>query len=207
MALSLWPNIVSFHPVELLGILGGAIGLVQSLPQIKKIRSLHEHDGISTTTYIFFLISGWAWFAYGTRTHSIAQMVVNPISQIMTITILVLIMGKNRKTFWTLLGISIATFMVFLIIPISLMSFILTGFMFSRIPQVIESWKTFCHGADSAVSVLSWSLAILSCLPWILYGLATGRAFIVFTTGLSLLFSVIIISLELAGKRKFKLAL
>jgi uncharacterized protein with PQ loop repeat len=196
-----------FHPIELLGILGGAIGLIQSLPQIKKIWNLHEHDGISTTTYIFFMVSGWSWFTYGVRTHSIAQMVVNPIGQLMTITILVLIMGKSLKTLLSLSAITLLTFIIVFFIPLWLLNALLTGFLFSRVPQVVKSWQTFRHGADSAVSVLSWTISIISCIPWIIYGVATDRGLIVLTTTLSLVFSAIIISLELGAKRKVRLNL
>jgi uncharacterized protein with PQ loop repeat len=59
------------HLIELIGTFGGAIGLIQSLPQIIKIWKSKEHSGVSTAAYIFFLITSLSWFTYGLRTHSV----------------------------------------------------------------------------------------------------------------------------------------
>jgi hypothetical protein len=108
------------------------------------------------------------------------------------------------KTLSLLIGITIVTLIIISQIPLWLMSTVLGVFLFSWVPQIIKSSRTFQQGSRSAVSILSCGISILSCIPAIIYGIATNRSIIVLTATLSFLLLSIIIILELGAKRKVR---
>ena len=63
--------------VEVIGVIAGSLGVVAWFPQIRKVWSDEEHEGISIATFCLVSTSLVLWLFYGIIIGSVAMVMAN----------------------------------------------------------------------------------------------------------------------------------
>jgi uncharacterized protein with PQ loop repeat len=127
---------------EMMGFIGGTLGILSSLPQTLRIRKLGHAIGVSLPTWLTMYAAACSWLGYGIATHSPSQWVTNALATILIITVLFAILTNRPRTYAILLAVP-AVFLTFaLLIPSGILSTVLLVFSATRVPQIIKSWHT-----------------------------------------------------------------
>ena len=190
--------------IQLIGLIAGFIGISTSLPQMIKIKKLGHSHGVSLMTYVINYASGRAWFGYGLRTHSIAQLIVAPLSMILTGIVIYEILGTKIKTYLILTFPPIIFMFMIWHLPLLLISGILLCFGYNRIPQTYDSWMNWNSSdpTESAVSVPSWTLNSIASILWIVYGVLGSYPMSTITSSIAMVFNSLILFFELKANRR-----
>jgi uncharacterized protein with PQ loop repeat len=75
-------------------------------------------------------------------------------------------------------------------------------FLYSRVPQVIESYKSYRLGRTTVVSMPTYALSALSAFTWIVYGILTGLTMIIVASSIVLCLSILVFAFETLAQKK-----
>ena len=185
--------------VEILGFLGGAIGVSAGLPQVYKILKLKHTDGLNRTAWSLILTASTAWAAYGVRIDSISAITCNLIAAVINSFIVFKIISHRIRFFIPLY--SALVFYSVLNIPEVLLTFILIGFTFAQLPQVINSIDNYRTAKNSAVSLATIIAALVSYLCWATYGVLLDLTTVWLTSAIGFTLSFLILLFEAPSLR------
>lgn len=191
-----------WHPIELLGLIAGTLGLAIALPQVLKIQRLGNYEGVSTLTWILMFSSCSAWFGYGLRTASASQAATNLIALLLDAWLLALILRRYPWRYPLLIVLFAAMFAAAYFLPIFVMSALLMSFSVVRWPQAVTSVRRWRAGIPApAVSYLTWAMALSSTSLWGVYALITGRGIILAASIVSGIAAIVILLATAAANR------
>ena len=191
------------NPAELLGFIGGGIGMFYGLPQALRIRRLGHGTGVSLSAWLLAFSVSTSWAAWGFGAHSLSALVTNIGGALMNASVVTAIMPSTRKAILLLLGIGATVWILILTLPSAIVSALLISLVFYLAPQVIKSFQSLRYGTSSAVSMKALSVSVVSNIFWIAYAFTTGIYLIVLTSGIALTMILTVITLELLAKRNF----
>ena len=185
--------------VEILGFLGGAIGVTAGLPQIVKILKLKHAEGLNRTSWILIFSATVSWAAYGFRIDSISAITSNVIAAVINGFILFKVLSHGIRFFIPLYAAAI--FSSALVIPDFILTIILIGFTFAQLPQVFNSIENYRRSKDSAVSLATISAALASYTCWASYGFLSDRPTVWITSIIGFTLSILVLAFEASPLR------
>lgn len=181
---------------EVLGFVGGAIGMFQALPQARRVRSLGHGRGVSLATWVLTFVVGASWFGYGIREASPAVFVTNFVSTLITGSVVAALVGTESRPLMWLPVFGLAVVGLVQVLPSALLSAFLVALTASRTPQVLKSFRNRREGHPTAVSISALMVGIASLLCWEGFGLLSHRPLMLVTTTIAITLSAAIALLE-----------
>ena len=193
------------NPVELLGFIGGGIGMFYGVPQALRIRRLGHGTGVSLPTWLLTFGVSTSWAAWGFGANSPSALIMNIGGALVNGSVVVAIMPSLRKAILPLVGITTALWFLVLTLPDAIVSVLLTALVFFLAPQVVTSFRTLRDGTISVVSMKALTVSMMSNVFWIAYGLVTEIYLILLTSGIAMTMILIVMTLELLSQRKIRM--
>lgn len=193
--------------VEAVGLAAGLLGVVSSLPQTVKVLKDGHTVGVSVSSWVIIFCTYAAWFAFGLRIGSFSQWVTNLLA-IMLASVLLYVLLKGRmvpllRVLLMLFAAAVMMLVVF-VLPDGFVGLFLGLFLFSRVPQIMSSFKSWRLGRVTNVSLLTFGLMVVSNVLWIVYGVLFGAAVIVVMPIIALTLSGLVLVFEVLAGRKAK---
>jgi uncharacterized protein with PQ loop repeat len=181
--------------IEIVGFLGGAIGVGAGIPQLRVILKMGHFEGLSRVAWVLYYSGSIAWATYGWRAHSPSALVSNVIAAIINVSIVTRLFQKRFRILFPVL----AAFIFFLInfLPLSMVTAILISFTCAQLPQVRASFKNYQNNQGGAVSLATVFATTSSYFCWATYGILSSLITIWTTSLLGLIQSVAIIAFQL----------
>lgn len=175
---------------EAFGLAGGTLGTVVAVPQVIRIRKMGHSDGVSLLPYLLLCVTYSAWFTYGLMLGSPSLIISNVLTYITGALVILAILGNNMKSYGIMAGISAATILFVNFSPEVVVQALLVVLTFSRLPQLIVSWKNRKRDTATAVSLGSLFLALTGASLWMAYSFLTEHPFFIITTSLAIALSL-----------------
>lgn len=194
------------NPAELLGFIGGGIGMFYGLPQALRIRRLGHGVGVSLPSWLLTFSVSMSWAAWGYGANSPSALIMNICGALVNGSVVLAIMPSMRKAILYLLTITAALWFVILTLPDPIVSALLIALVFCLVPQVLESLRSLQNGTTSAVSIKALTVALLSNIFWIAYAFVREIHLVFLTSGIAMTMIFIVMALELLAQRKLRLA-
>ena len=193
------------NPAELLGFIGGGIGMFYGVPQALRIRRLGHGTGVSLPTWLLTFGVSTSWAAWGFGANSPSALIMNICGALVNGSVVVAIMPSLRKAILPLLSITVALWFLVLTLPDPIVSVLLTALVFSLAPQVVTSFRSLRNGTISVVSMKALTVSMMSNIFWIAYGFVTNTYLIFLTSGIAMTMILIVMTLELLVQRKLRM--
>jgi uncharacterized protein with PQ loop repeat len=193
------------NPAELLGFIGGGIGVFYGLPQALRIRRLGHGIGVSLNTWLLTFGVSTSWAAWGFGVDSPSALIMNIGGALVNGSVVVAIMPSLRKAILPLLSITVVLWFLVLTLPDPIVSVLLTALVFFLAPQVITSFRSLQNGTISVVSMKALTVSMMSNIFWIAYGFVTKTYLIFLTSGIAMTMILIVMTLELLAQRKIRI--
>ncbi|MCX6437497.1 MAG: hypothetical protein NTZ06_02435 [Actinobacteria bacterium] len=193
------------NPAELLGFIGGGIGMFYGVPQALRIRRLGHGTGVSLPTWLLTFGVSTSWAAWGFGAHSPSALIMNIGGALVNGSVVVAIMPSLRKAILYLLTITAALWFLILTLPDPIVSALLIALVFCLVPQVLESLRSLQNGTTSAVSIRALAVALLSNIFWIAYAFVREIHLVFLTSGIAMTMILIVSTLELLSQRKIRM--
>ena len=193
------------NPAELLGFIGGGIGMFYGVPQALRIRRLGHGTGVSLPTWLLTFGVSTSWAAWGFGANSPSALIMNICGALVNGSVVLAIMPSMRKAILPLVGITAALWFLVLTLPDAIVSVLLTALVFFLAPQVVTSFRTLRDGTISVVSMKALTVSMMSNVFWIAYGLVTEIYLILLTSGIAMTMILIVMTLELLSQRKIRM--
>lgn len=191
--------------IEALGFLGGVIGTIQAFPQAMRIRKLGHGFGVSIISWSMMYARSVAWLGYSIATLLTPLILSNFIAAVAGAMVVVALM-KSKPANWALLiGGGLALVAAFALLPADITNPVLLFVtLFVRVPQLAKTWQTRNSGKVSAISISSLALSLISLACWLVYFVVREQHFLVLTTSIALIFTLLISGIEYYAMRKNK---
>ena len=193
------------NPVELLGFIGGGIGMFYGVPQALRIRRLGHGTGVSLPTWLLTFGVSTSWAAWGFGANSPSALIMNIGGALVNGSVVLAIMPSMRKAILYLLTITAALWFLILTLPDPIVSALLIALVFCLVPQVLESLRSLKNGTTSAVSIKALTVALLSNIFWIAYAFVREIHLVFLTSGIAMTMILIVSTLELLSQRKIRM--
>ena len=193
------------NPAELLGFIGGGIGMFYGLPQALRIRLLGHGTGVNLTTWLLTFGVSTSWAAWGFGANSPSALIMNICGALVNGSVVLAIMPSTRKAIIYLLAITAALWFLILTLPDAIVSALLIALVFCLAPQVLESFRSLRNGTTSAVSIRALAVALLSNIFWIAYAFVREIHLVFLTSGIAMTMILIVMALELLVQRKLRM--
>jgi uncharacterized protein with PQ loop repeat len=167
---------------EILGFLGGTIGILQGVPQALRIRRLGHADGVSLSHWYFMTTQFAAWVGFGLRVDSPAIWVTNALTFATSAAVIFGIQSSKLKAgaYSLLLATAAATFTWFG--PGLLVDWFLIAMVASRLPQLIRTFRNRKTADPTAVSISSLAISLASMAFWFAYAIINANTLVIITT-------------------------
>jgi uncharacterized protein with PQ loop repeat len=167
---------------EILGFLGGTIGILQGVPQALRIRRLGHAEGVSLSHWYFMATQFAAWVGFGLRVDSPAIWVTNALTFATSAAVIFGIQSSKLKagTYSLLLAAAAATFTWFG--PGLLVDWFLIALVASRLPQLIRTFRNRKTADPTAVSISSLAISLASMAFWFAYAIINANTLVIITT-------------------------
>lgn len=186
---------------ELFGFAGGAMSMMQALPQARRVRALGHGRGVSIGTWLLTFAANATWLGYGIKIASPSLTLTNIVSALLSATVLLALLDARFRPELVLPVAALSTVAVVQVVPEAVVSMLLVSLTLSRLPQAMQSYRNRRDGIRSAVSMHSVLLSLGGLLCWEGFSILSGRPFLVLTTSTALALSVTIVFLELSSRR------
>ena len=193
------------NPAELLGFIGGGIGMFYGVPQALRIRRLGHGTGVSLPTWLLTFGVSTSWAAWGFGADSPSALIMNIGGALVNGSVVVAIMPSLRKAILPLLSITVVLWFLVLTLPDAIVSVLLTALVFFLAPQVVTSFRSLRNGTISVVSMKALTVSMMSNIFWIAYGFVTKTYLILLTSGIAITMILIVMTLELLTQRKIRM--
>lgn len=167
---------------EILGFMGGTIGILQGVPQALRIRRLGHADGVSLSHWYFMATQFAAWVGFGLRVDSPAIWVTNALTFATSAAVIFGIQSSKLKAgaYSLLLATAAATFTWFG--PGLLVDWFLIAMVASRLPQLIRTFRNRKTADPTAVSISSLAISLASMAFWFAYAIINVNTLVIITT-------------------------
>jgi len=193
------------NPAELLGFIGGGIGMFYGLPQALRIRRLGHGIGVSLNTWLLTFGVSTSWAAWGFGANSPSALIMNICGALVNGSVVLAIMPSTRRAIIYLLAITAVLWFLILTLPDAIVSALLIALVFCLAPQVLESFRSLRNGTTSAVSIRALAVALLSNIFWIAYAFVREIHLVFLTSGIAMTMILIVMALELLVQRKLRM--
>ena len=187
--------------IEIFGFIGGALGIFFGLPQALRIRRLGHGRGLSLISWLLQLGVATSWATYGFDKNSPSLLATNMAAALINASVVWVILDNRLRSILTITTLMVAVAGLVLMLPASIASVLLISLVFAQSPQVFKSYKNIKIGKESAVSVVAMSVSALSGIFWIIYAVGISDPLLVLCNAIVLLNNILIIILEIVGKR------
>ena len=187
--------------IEIFGFIGGALGIFFGLPQALRIRRLGHGRGLSLISWLLQLGVATSWATYGFDKNSPSLLATNMAAAIINASVVWVILDNRLRSIFTITTLVAGVAGLVLMLPASIASVLLISLVFAQSPQVFKSYKNIKIGKESAVSVVAMSVSALSGIFWIIYAANIVDPLLVLCNAIVLLNNIVIIVLEIIGKR------
>lgn len=188
-------------PVELLGFIGGGIGMFFGLPQARRVRAAGHADGVSLMAWVLMFAVNASWASYGLRIESPSVLLTNIVAAVVNGSVVVAVTGHGRKPLLWLPAFALSVLAFVTWMPQPIVSVALVVLVFAQAPQLLESFRSMREGRASVVSLSAMQVSTVSLLCWEGYALLTDTRLMILTTSLALSMNFAIIALELLARR------
>lgn len=167
---------------EILGFMGGTIGILQGVPQALRIRRLGHADGVSLSHWYFMATQFAAWVGFGLRVDSPAIWVTNALTFATSAAVIFGIQSSKLKAgaYSLLLATAAATFTWFG--PGLLVDWFLIAMVASRLPQLVRTFRNRKTADPTAVSISSLAISLASMAFWFAYAIINVNTLVIITT-------------------------
>lgn len=186
---------------EVFGFAGGAMSMVQALPQARRVRALGHGRGVSTGTWVLTFAANATWLGYGIQLSSPSLIITNLVSAALVSSVLLVLLDTSWRPRLVLPVAGLAAATVVQVLPEAVVSLLLVSLTLSRVPQARQSYRNRRDGVASAVSMSSVLLSVGGLLCWEGFSILSGRPFLLLTTSTALALSLAIAYFELSGRR------
>lgn len=187
---------------EIFGFIAGGIGVYTAVPQALHIRKLGHGTGVSLGYWITMLVVNASWFGYALLVSSPSIIFANGVGFI-TSGLVVAALLKRELIVWPIMLVAGALWCWgFLQLPMPIITVLLVALTFSRLPQLIRSVRSYRAGIETAVSLRSLYIGLVTMLLWEAYSFASGLIQLIITTTIGLTLTLTVLTLEILGKRK-----
>jgi uncharacterized protein with PQ loop repeat len=187
--------------IEIFGFIGGALGIFFGLPQALRIRRLGHGRGLSLISWLLQLGVATSWATYGFDKNSPSLLATNMAAALINASVVWVILDNRLRSILTITTLVVGVAGLVLTLPASIASVLLISLVFAQSPQVFKSFKNIKIGKESAVSVVAMSVSALSGIFWIIYAVSIADPLLVLCNAIVLLNNILIIVLEIIGKR------
>ena len=187
--------------IEIFGFIGGALGIFFGLPQALRIRRLGHGRGLSLISWLLQLGVATSWATYGFDKNSPSLLATNMAAALINASVVWVILQNRLRSILTITTLVVGVAGLVLTLPESIASVLLISLVFAQSPQVFKSFKNIKIGKESAVSVVAMSVSALSGIFWIIYAVNIADPLLVLCNAIVLLNNILIIVLEIIGKR------
>lgn len=186
---------------EILGFIGGALGIFFGLPQALRIRRLGHGRGLSLISWLLQLGVATSWAAYGFDKNSPSLLATNMAAGLINASVVWVILNNRLRAMLTISILVVCVAGLVLTLPASIASVLLISLVFAQSPQVYKSFKNIKIGKESAVSVVAMGVSALSGIFWIIYAVTITDSLLVLCNAIVLFNNIVIIVFEIIGKR------
>lgn len=138
---------------EILGFIGGALGIFFGLPQALRIRRLGHGRGLSLISWLLQLGVATSWAAFGFDKNSPSLLATNMAAGLINASVVWVILNNRLRAMLTISILVVCVAGLVLTLPASIASVLLISLVFAQSPQVYKSFKNIKIGKESAVSV------------------------------------------------------
>lgn len=184
---------------QLIGYTAAAIGVSMLLPQVRRILRHPDLQGVSPLAWGLMATGCTLWTMYGIRIEQPVQVFGNVLLVTGALTVTLYAqneMSARRRAVNVSLAL-LAAFALGMVLPATLVGFLAFGLgMFSMVPQVATSLRTYRARTVSGVSLPSFGLRILSQLCWLTFAIGTRDMPVVVSAVVALSAALIIVILE-----------
>ena len=186
---------------EIFGFAGGAMSMMQALPQARRVRALGHGRGVSVGTWLLTFAANATWLGYGLKIASPSLTLTNIVSAVLSATVLLALLEARFRPSLVLPLAAIIAVGVVQVVPEAVVSMLLVSLTLSRLPQAMPSYRNRRDGVRSAVSMQSAFLSVGGLMCWEGFSVLSGRPFLVLTTSTALALSLTIVFFELSSRR------
>lgn len=190
------------NSVEILGFIGGGLGIFVGVPQSLQVRRLGHGKGVSLVSWTLMFAMYCSWAFYGLRIGSPSTAIMNTITLAVTTSVVVALVGNLPKAIAMLIGLVALDALIILKLPEAIVSALLIVSVFSQMPQVLKSYRNKRDSVRSAVSLQTLQIGITSVFFWITYAWFKHITVMVITSFIAITLSSTILYLEKTNKQK-----
>lgn len=188
---------------EVFGFIAAALGVMQGLPQARRVKSLGHSRGVSLAMWMLMTSSSAAWLGYGIRTGSPSLIVSTVATGLINARVVLAITDDARRVVPRILAAFLVVVAVAAVGPLWVVNPALFAFTLSRVPQIIRSWRSRRTGLESsAVSVGSIALSMGCLLSWEVYSVLLRSPTLIGTTTMALMTNIVVAWLEFSGRNR-----
>ena len=191
---------MSVHSLALsLAYLGATLGVTMVVPQILRTLRHPTLTGVSPASWGLTALACATWLTYGIRTAQVPQIPGNVLLVSGAVTIVMLVpspVSPPRRALALALAAAVLL-CVALSLPARSVGYLAIGVgLVSAWPQVYDSVVGWRSGAESGVSIATWSLKVTSQVSWLTYALLAGDVPVAIAASVALTTAVSLVSLE-----------
>ena len=185
---------------EIFGFIAAILGVMQGIPQARRVRSLGHSQGVSLAMWMLMTSSSAAWLGYGIRTGSPSLVVSTVATGVINARVVLAITADARRVAPRIALVFAAVVVTASIGPLWVVNPALFAFTLSRVPQILRSWRSRRDGTgSSAVSIGSIAVSMGCLVSWEFYSVLLRSPTLIGTTTLALTTNIIVAWLELSG--------
>lgn len=186
---------------EIFGFIAAILGVMQGIPQARRVRSLGHSQGVSLAMWMLMTSSSAAWLGYGIRTGSPSLVVSTLATGVINARVVLAITADARRVAPRIALVFAAVVVTASIGPLWVVNPALFAFTLSRVPQILRSWRSRRDGTgSSAVSIGSIAVSMGCLVSWEFYSVLLRSPTLIGTTTLALTTNIIVAWLELSGR-------
>jgi len=190
------------HLQEIFGFIAGGIGIYTAVPQALHIRKIGHGNGVSLGFWITMLVVNASWFGYALLVNSPSIFFSNGIGYLTSGLVVAALLKREWLVWPVMLAGGVLWCWLFMMLPMAVIAVVLVALTFSRLPQLIRSVRSYRAGIETAVSLRSLYVGLLTMLLWEAYSFASGLVQLEITTTVALALTLAVLVLEILGKRK-----
>jgi uncharacterized protein with PQ loop repeat len=188
---------------------GAALSLSMTVPQVTVIWRDRSYAGVSVGAWMLLTLTASTWAGFSLRTGNAALGVGNVLFLLACWCLVLVTLRADRfpatRTVLTVLGSLLASggaVLAGLRAPLVVVVVIGVAASFVRLPQVVQSFRTWSGAAPTEVSMMSLWIGFIGNCSWVLHGVFRADPFVTVAAALGLLVAGAIIGLELAAERQ-----
>lgn len=187
---------------EVIGFVAGCIGMLQAVPQVRRLRTLGHGRGVSLMAWVLTFTVNVSWLGYGIRTASPAVIFTNVTGGALAAAVVLSLVERFSRWVFALPLLAFTIIAGVQRMPAGMVSTCLVALTVSRAPQVLQSYRNYVNAHATAVSLRSLYIMSASLLLWDVFAVVEHRGVMLITTNVALALTLVIATLEIAAGRR-----